>query len=653
MFRLPVPLLNPLKRLAFCFLLVLTLRTAAAENVNPIKPLQTELVASLDISRVKVGSPVLLKVDVDWVSPGCTLRAGSIVQGHVVELTKRSKGVKDSELQLIFDAAECDAHHENPFSFALVAIVGSEQGNTSTGQADAREAPPLADAIGNAIGGAGGGIRSAQAASALNSGFDLPVRHLPAQILPGQVLGVKKTVLNIGASDKDAATVRALGHDLRLEQGTSLILMHSDIAPGVVRNAAQASASGDHAGETAPPASSAGTGPLLEPPDETDVCTERCNIVEERTAETRVQDSAATASIAMRRLGYAPRKNQEVTSFDYQTALTYLDPHNLLCTFDPHQLRERTGPDQEDIRTIKAVLIDTDSRTIKRIMTWRVQGDEQYLWRLADGKILVHMRHELKEFDAQLKTLRSIPLGGRVGWLVASPTGDHIAIGTVRERHSEEVHRDLTEMLADSPEEDVEVQVFNKDRSVILTAIQSSKIPQPVLSDSGELRLHGDGHTHWKISEYHWDRTEQKIAAVTSTCRPILATPARDLIFAVGCTSSGGRWYRMLRADGHLLLKGVSASDEIQHFAQGTDGEDFAVRTVTAVRAMSYGQPFKKTDLTQEKIAVYRSRDGATLASVATADFVLSHMAFALSPTGEEIAVIGDSSISFYPIRLH
>lgn len=109
----------------------------------------------------------------------------------------------------------------------------------------------------------------------------------------------------------------------------------------------------------------------------------------------------------------------------------------------------------------------------------------------------------------------------------------------------------------------------------------------------------------------------------------------------------------MLRADGHPLLKGESASDEIQHSAQGTDAGIFAIRTVKAARSMSYGQPFKKTDLLQEKIAVYRSRDGAAVASIATGDFVMSQLTYALSPDGGQVAVVGDNSILFYPLRAH
>jgi hypothetical protein len=637
----------PVCLIALPFLFASQLQAASSGPVSTIKPLQTELMLPLDLSHVHVGSPVLVKVALEWTGSGCTLHAGSVVQGHVVAIEKRSKGVKDSTLQLAFDAADCDAHHERVFPFKLVAIVGSEGGNVSPGQSGVSEAPPLADAIGNAIGGPGG-IRSARSASAINSSFALPVRQLPAQILPGQVLGVKKTTLTVDLNEKGTTTIKAIGHDVRLEQGTSMILTHEAMSTGAIAKAASGSSSGTGVSELQKGFSMSATGgggselvaigaakagkvsasetgakpvPPPEPLDDTNICTGSCNEVSGPASAEFVQESAATAAVSLKRLGYSPRNNREIRAFDLETVLSYLDAHDLLCAFDPHQLRERSGLDQEDVRKVRAVLIDPDTHSIKRIVEWRVQGDEQYLWRLAEGRILVHMGRELRELDSTLKPVRAIPLDGKLAWVVASPNGEHIAVGVVRERYSEEMRRTLEATLPDGPEESIAVQVFDKNSAILATALQSSKQPPPVLSDAGELRLHGDGHTHWKISEIRWDRTEHPIAATTSACRPLLSTPLAGLIFAVGCTSSGGRWYRMLRPDGHPLLKGESSSEEIQHYAQGTIGGDFAIRTVKAAKAMSYGEPFKKVDLVQERITIYRSQDGSKLATIATSGF--------------------------------
>ncbi len=640
------------------------------EVVSPVQPLQTELIVPLDLSHVHVGSPVLVRAARDWTGSNCTLRTGSMVQGHVVELVKRSHTVRDSQVQLAFDAADCEAHHEASFRLTLVALIGPV---SSTGQSGVSEASPLADAVGNAI---GSGLRSVGTASAINAGFNFPNQNLPSHIAPGQVIGMRKMTLGVAAGLDGATVVTAVGHDLRLEQGTSLILTHAaandptggktTLPANRVANAPERqgfNVSGTvgggselvgsvHAnnGDTVPPVKTARR--AADVVDETEICSGACNVVDDLQARSELRESSTVASLELKRYGYAPREHRELRSFDHETTLTYLDAGHLLCTFDPHRLRERAGSGEEAVRNVRAVMVDPMTHSVQRVVEWRVRGEEQYLWQLGGGRVLVHMGRELRLFDVHLRALRSINVAGKVAWVVSSPSGDHVAVGTVHERHSEPVHRDLEAVLSEAPEEDVEVRVLDENFAVVLTAQQSSRTPAPVLSDAGELLIHGDGHTHWKITEYHWNRTEQTIASTRSACRPLLSTPESGLIFAVGCTTSGGHWYRMLRMDGHPLLKGESASDEIQQAAQAAGEGTFAVRIVKTVRAMSYGQAFSRPDLAQETITVYRSADGTSVAAVTTVDFTLSQMAFALSPAGDQIALMGINSVLFYRVNL-
>ena len=642
-------------------------QAAAGEAVSATRPLQTELIGVLDLSRVHVDSSVLVRVALEWSEPGCTLRAGSIVQGRVVSLVRRAKTVRDSEVAVSFDAADCDGHAGTARGFTLVALVGPSGSTFHSNQSGVSEGPPLADAVGLAI---AGGLRSANVASAITDDSLLPVRSLPSRIVPGQVVDIARINLSVGTGVGGATTITAVKHDVRLERGTSLILVPRSARevvgagatppPGATQGAAGASAprvpSGTTAagGEVARAGGVAGVPPgaaaaAAEPPDETEICSGVCNAA--ATASLTEQASVAMGSLPIQRLGFAPREKRQAASFDDETTLTYLDANDLLCTFDPHQLRQRTRTGDETTRTIRAVLIDPTTHTVKRVVEWRVRGDDQYLWPLAGGRVLVHMGRELRLFDAGLRPVRSIPLEGRVAWVVSSPSGDHIAVGTVKERYTESVYRELQAVLAENPEEDIQVRVFNGGFDLLASATRSSKSPIPVLSDAGELRVRGEGHDRWHITEYGWDRTEHAVATTKSTCRPLLSTPEHGLIFAVGCTTSGGRWYRMLRQDGHPLLKGTSPSDEIEQTARGSVAGAFAVRVVRATRPMGYGQPFTRTDLSKEEIAIYRSADGVNVAAVTSDDFALSEQAFALSPGGDQMALVGSRAILFYAVK--
>lgn len=347
----------------------------AANETGAVRPLQTELIGPLDGTRVHPGSPVLARVDLDWSAPGCQLHAGSIVQGRVVEVTRRSRQVKNAELQLVFDAADCDGHPGVARRFSLVALVGSTAGAPRTGQSGVNEAPPLAQAVGLSV---AGGIRSADTASGINTFSVQPVRSLPRQVLPGQVVDLRRVNLSVGTGVDGATVVIAVGHDARLEAGTSLILVPR--AAGDLLGTGAATPTGrvptpvvatapKMEGRSGPAATSAAvTTVTAEPPDETEMCSKACNLVGGIGGAGAAVGETARARLSIRALGYAPRVHRQVPTFDDETTLTYLDAHNLLCTFDPHQLRQRMGANEEVARTVRAVLIDPQTQTVKRVV---------------------------------------------------------------------------------------------------------------------------------------------------------------------------------------------------------------------------------------------------------------------------------------------
>ncbi len=632
--------------LAIVLVLPLVLgRVCVGEAVSPVRPLQTELIGPLDLSRVHEGSSVLLRVDLAWSGTGCVLRAGGIVRGHVVRVERRSKQVKSSEVELRFDAADCNGQPEVPFRLRLVALVEPAGGTFSPGGSGTSEAPPLADAVGLS---SGGGVRSASAASAINDAGTVVARNLPSRITPGQVIGIGRTTLRMG--EEGSTAIVAAGHDVRLERGTSLILTAMPVAEADPAKVV-APTDGVKRSAVAPAATvvAAAVAPEPEPVDETEVCSGVCNVVNGMAVAGPEQTSTLQAKLPLGSLGYAPRERRRAPAFDNDTTLTYLSATSLLCTFDPHELRQRRSGEEAG-RTIRVVLIDPTTHSVKRVMRWRVEADDQYLWPLGGGRVLVHMGHELRLLDSELRPLRSVAAESRVAWVVSSPLGEHIAVGMVKERHSERVHRELEESMAREPEEDVEVRLLDGDLKPVLTAMRSSETAAPVLTDAGELRVRAGKRGQWRITEYRWDKTERTVASATSACRPILSAPERGVIFAVGCTRTGGRWYRALGPDGHALLKGESPSDEIEQTAEGTTDGTFAVRIVKTAKPWTYGQPFTREDLLKEEIAVYRGSDGRSVAAVTSDDFTLSQHSFALSPGGDQLSLAGADSILFYAV---
>ena len=106
----------------------------------------------------------------------------------------------------------------------------------------------------------------------------------------------------------------------------------------------------------------------------------------------------------------------------------------------------------------------------------------------------------------------------------------------------------------------------------------------------------------------------------------------------------------MLRPDGHPVLKGFSPSEEIEQASSFIAPNEFAVRVVKVARAMLPGQPFSKSDLQREEISVYRSSDGRRLFSTTAEEVPMAEQSFALSPSGNQVTLIGDNAINFYSI---
>jgi hypothetical protein len=626
--------------------------------------LQADLLALLDAAKLTRGATVLAKARINWNNPTCHLRAGAIIIGHVIDLEQRSKQNKGSSVTIAFDHAECEGS-VTPFSFTLFAIVAYpkiDEGAPMVSTADVY-------GRGGMIAGRGGvpmpGPTSLGLGSDMLARREKPKDLTPATIESGQVVGLKKVRLRVGTGPDGASIVSSPKDNVRLEGATQLVLMpRATVSPAPQLSIAEA-----FRGPTSPPAATSSpthpppsapdpapvalpvTAPIAAPEiDETNVCTATCSLVSDATAPTPARASLSLSSTV---LGYVPHDRRAYAAFDFESTLNFLDGQNLLFTYDPHKLRQRipNGISSESVRTIRAVILDPATLKVKRILDWQIQGEGQYLWRAGPGKILVHLGNHLRFLGPNLAVIREIPLEGKLVFVSSSPSGDHIAVGTLHERHTRAMHDELVETLRTQPEEDVDIQLFDQDLRVQLAIRQSSSLPPPVLSDAGEVRVNSSGLNRWLIREYNWNHTIHTIAKVTSQCRPDLATPLPNAIFLVGCNpSTGENWYRMIRLDGHPILNSHGSSEDLEQSSSSTDQADFAVRVVRANNAVSRGDLFFKQDLKEQEISVYRTSDGKRLFFTSSPGISLAKQSFALSPAGAQLAVLSNLTISLYPI---
>jgi hypothetical protein len=116
-------------------------------------------------------------------------------------------------------------------------------------------------------------------------------------------------------------------------------------------------------------------------------------------------------------------------------------------------------------------------------------------------------------------------------------------------------------------------------------------------------------------------------------------------------TSNGAGEYRVLRADGKVLLRGEEGPHEGGQEVIGNESSGlFAIKVVSAGNTLSPGVEFRANDLVSEEVRVYRATDGKRLLAVRLDEPSTSHESYAISPDGARLAVLSQSKIQLIPV---
>jgi hypothetical protein len=90
---------------------------------------------------------------------------------------------------------------------------------------------------------------------------------------------------------------------------------------------------------------------------------------------------------------------------------------------------------------------------------------------------------------------------------------------------------------------------------------------------------------------------------------------------------------------------------EIEQASTSSNQSEFAVRVVRAKMPTIRGAPFRKEGLHEQEFSIYRAADGKRLFLTTTPGVSLVEQSFALSPSGRQLAVLSNATISFYSIE--
>jgi hypothetical protein len=475
----------------------------------------------------------------------------------------------------------------------------------------------------------------------------------------GDVFGIRGLKLSVGAGPGNKSSVLTTkDHDVSLDRHTVLLLVPvQGVFPGVA--ASPGSSEPVSAGASTPSSAIASItvapppAPAPPPVDDIELCEPpQCNMALPPGDASDLGNAAARISIGV--LGYSARPQRVMDSFDHDEALAYLGPRELLVAFNPHLLvpRHTLGRSGLTVRVIRAALVDTVTHQVTHTVEWELPDNGQYLWPLTEGRVLVHAGSELRVYGEGLKIQNRVSLDGPLAFVRVTPDGSFIALGVIRERHSPELHAQLSESLNGEPEEDVEVQVLNRNFEPIAKSTTRSGLMAPALLNEGQAALLAQPNMRYRISMLPWDNHAWTFARFNSSCTPEISSIAPDLIFLASCDKQTEEpEYRVLRPNGKLMLKSVPSPNECGYAAEGSaNREAFVVKIVQSSRPVPAGAPFSAADFTSEELRVYRAADGKSLLRVVVGSPSSSSDGFALAPDGSQLAVLTRDQIAVYSV---
>ena len=622
------------RRCAVAWLLAVAGTCCVYAGAQGHKALQVKLETPLDTRPTQTGARVAASAVAPWADGGCSLKAGNSVTGHVLAVQSMKASGREANLAVAFDAADCNGQHGVPLSLLAVALVHVEP---TEPERQAEFYPGLFGRGGRVYTGIG---LITEGRKAVPSG--------PKSVESGQVVGLKKVTLDIGGGPQGSSVLRSTSREISLDTQAEFVLTVRS-AETETRSDDAASAGKESTGSVASATLTALPVSVPEEPDTTAVCDGDCTAADAVGAPPMA--AGASHVTALLPFGYSLRTHLR-TEFDQDTTVTYLSARQVLVTFDAHRLRIRVPgvwPDVER-RSIRAVLLDGATGAVQRVLDWTVEGEGQYLWPAGPGRVVVHLPGVLQVFGVDLNPGPRVSADGEVRWVASSPSGDELAFGVIRERHTREIHNFIRDRTGRDPEEDLEVRLVDQSGALRFTRQATSEMQAPVLLDGNkELVLRYERGRRWTIRESSNGRDARTIVTVSSSCEPSVSTLHQDDLFVVGCDGRD-HWYRVIRNSGRTMLLGRSSPFQIEERAVGSGTSSYAIRVVRSKVPLT-GIAYAARDLAEEQVSVYGTANHRQLLVVKIDSFPEASRNFALSSAGDQLVVLTRSDVQFYTVE--
>ncbi|HEX4021003.1 MAG TPA: hypothetical protein VHX63_07665 [Acidobacteriaceae bacterium] len=382
------------------------------------------------------------------------------------------------------------------------------------------------------------------------------------------------------------------------------------------------------------------------------------------TGHTYVYKLRPEVRIPVTPLGY--RAPGDLPAFHYYSlvALHFLDSDHVLFSFNTTGLMARKGGCQPDgtERMTRVVVVDLATGKVTRQADWQLDDYAQYLWGLPAGQVLLRRCSQLSVMDARLEPHVLINIDGSVELMNQSADRSLLLVEEKKKtaaeaasaRASTSVVTGMPQFLHQTELRDLAVNFIRLHPLGVLATSQSQQVVDlPVLS-TGFLEALNQPQDMWQVNLQPYRGKLQSVGQIHSTCTPQVVALTGNTFLAIVCKGDDQtqQMFEAYDLQGSLLWRQpVDANRDAPQFAYAENLSRFAVATLHTTHQMAALDPLNSDDVDGQIVDVYEAKTGKLLLSFRTTPVYTAGQNFALSPTGDRLAVLHDDAIEIYNLK--
>jgi len=384
-------------------------------------------------------------------------------------------------------------------------------------------------------------------------------------------------------------------------------------------------------------------------------------------------------SIPITPLGFAPPAAFYLGDRLTQASLNFLSEDSILFTFRIPGLieREHAPPGQgsstdtsQDERNIRAVVLSLPSGKVTAEAVWRLHDYSRYLWMLNGDHFLLRDRNLLQMGDASLHLEPFLRFPGPLKSIELDPKQQLLVANTVEPPAPEtgegaaSVPSTGPEIASTTPSGSFRLDNPTGSRSenqrllrilrmadgkvLLFTRLEGAAPHLPIDGEGFYDAIRGNGLS-WLISYRTFSGADTPILQVESTCFPGLDALAPGIVLASACTGDAGRKLIALTRDKHRLWDAATPPTWVWPLLVHS-GPRLARATLDVTHPIGPMTPLDREDIRGQTVQVYDLATGRVALTVPASPVLDGGGGFALSPSGNRLAVLHAGAIEIFDL---